>query len=38
MKKIKKRYVARYYGKYIGRYLTLEEAVQAWERVDIYGK
>lgn len=36
--KDKKRYVARYYGKYIGRYLTLEEAVQAWERVDIYGK
>lgn len=36
--KDRKRYVARYYGKYIGRYLTLEEAVQAWERVDIYGK
>lgn len=32
------KYVARYKGKYIGRYLTLEEAIQARERLDIYGK
>lgn len=36
--KDRNKYVARYKGKYIGRYLTLEEAIQAWERVDIYGK